>query len=147
MKYGIFTKARQVEKIVNYLNKFTDIDYVISTDKKEIKLFDFDIGISYCFPYVIDVKKDGRSWYNYHPAPLPEYSGSSNYINAIKDEVKKYGVTLHKMTNEVDKGEIIKKIEFNLDSKPCNVDELGSISHYYLFQLFKATIKSLGDKL
>ena len=36
MKYGIFTKPIHVEKIVNYLNQYTDMDYIISTVKAEI---------------------------------------------------------------------------------------------------------------
>lgn len=144
-KYGIFTKPIHVEMIVNFLNKIK-LDYIISTKREEINLFNFDIGVSYCFPYIVDVDypvRDSRKWFNYHPAPLPEYPGLNNYSFAIRDNIKKFGVTLHVMTHEVDKGEIIKKIMFPLISKPVNTDELGKITHYYLFQLFKETIEKL----
>jgi len=141
--YGIFTKPCHVEKLVNYLNKYTDIDYIISTSKQDIKSYSFDIGISYCFPYIIDIKD--IPWYNYHPAPLPEYPGINCYSHAIHDRVRRYGVTLHQMTNTVDQGEIIEKNMFDLVEAPCCVDELGSIAHYYLFQLFKKTINKLKE--
>lgn len=146
MKYGFFTKKIHVEKLVNYLNMHTDIDYIISTERGEVFAYDFDIGISYCFPYIVDVNypiSDDRKWFNYHPAPLPEYPGLRNYADAIRDKVTEFGVTLHLMTNEVDKGKIIKIKRFKLDSVPVSTNELGCIAHYYLFQLFKETIKEV----
>ena len=141
MKYGIFTKPIHVEKLVNYLNQYTKLDYVISTNKYELNQFDFDIGVSYCFPHVIDVRD--KSWYNYHPAPLPKYKGMTCYSDAIRDKVTEYGVTLHRMTNKVDNGKIIRIDRFTLDNIPTSTNELGCITHYFLFQLFKETICKL----
>ena len=159
MKYGIFTKPIHVEKIVNYLNQYTDIDYIISTVKQEMYAYDFDIGVSYCWPWKIDIDypydltmektKNGyreinrRTWFNYHPSPLPKYSGFSCYADAINDGVKEYGVTLHRMTDVIDNGEIIEQKTFPLHTLPCNTNELGCITHYWLFQLFKETIETL----
>lgn len=147
MKYGIFTKQIHIEKLVNFLNT-KNIDYFVSTSRDEINL-DFDIGVSYCFPYIVDVNypmNSKRIWYNYHPAPLPEYPGRGSYVDAINDKVKEFGVTLHVMTNQVDKGDILKRRKFKLDSLPVNSNELGSITHYHLFQLFKETIEFLKNK-
>ena len=140
MKLGIFTKPIHVEKIVNYLNQYTDVDYIISTNKQEIESYEFDIGISYCFPYLIDI--GDKPWYNYHPAPL-NYPGLTNYSRPVKDKVTDFAVTLHRMTEEVDKGPVIKVKHFKLDTIPVNSNELGNITHYYLFQLFKETIRDL----
>ena len=148
--YGIFTKPIHVEKIVNYLNLVhPKLNYIISTDKQEVDMWAFEIGVSYCFPYKIDMAKQTwqsyRVWYNYHPGPLPEYPGLTNYSMPIRDGVTRFGVTLHKMTDEIDKGPIIKRIDFDLASPPTSTNELGNIAHYYLFQLFKETIWGLGD--
>jgi len=146
MKLGIFTKPIHIEKIVNFLNQHTKIlDYVISTERKETEAYDFDIGISYCFPYIIDVEKSGKPWYNYHPAPLPEYKGLLCYALPIKDKVEEFAVTLHRMTNEVDSGKILQVRKFKLDSQPVHTNELGTIAHYHLFQLFKETIEKIAD--
>ena len=142
MKLGIFTKPIHVEKIVNFLNQHTYLNYIISTDKNELSAYEFDIGISYCFQYKIPI--NNKPWYNYHPAPLPEYPGLTNYSKPIKDKVTSFGVTLHKMTDELDKGEIIKKRTFELESIPVNTNELGCITHYHLFQLFKETIEIIA---
>lgn len=147
MKFAVFTKPRHVEKLTNFLTQFTNIDFVISTSKQELSAFDFDVGVSYCFPFIIRRKhldgRDGRVWFNYHPAPLPEYPGLDNYSIPIRDGVETFGVTLHVMTEKVDKGEILGAETFELSSVPVCSAELGDIAHYHLFQLFKRTITDL----
>jgi len=149
MKFGIFTKPQHVEKIVNYLNENTELYYIISTDRYEPLAFEFDIGISYCFPWIIDSRyNDGmllekKDWYNYHPAPLPFYGGWGNYQKGIKVGMKEWGVSLHRMTEHVDEGPVLKVKYFKLDTPPVNTQEFGDISHYFLFQLFKETIEML----
>lgn len=143
VKYGIFTKPHHVEKIVNFLVNETSIDFVISSDIHEIHAFDYDIGVSYCFPKIITLGK--TPWFNYHPAPLPKYNGLLSYVHGVKDKVNTWAVTLHVMTPEVDSGKIIASTKFPLKSVPVNTNELGSIAHYELFQLFKRTIESLGE--
>jgi len=140
--YGIFTKPIHVEKIVNYLNNYTTLDYCVSTEKYEHRAFEFKVGVSYCFPYKVDAN-DGHTWYNYHPAPLPDFPGATNYADAINKNIEEYGVTLHLMTEEIDRGTILKVVRFPLESIPVNSNELGSITHYKLFQLFKNTIEFL----
>ena len=77
---------------------------------------------------------------NYHPGPLPEYKGPNEYENAIKNKETRWGVTVHDMTEEYDSGNIRKILKFNLHEPPNSVEELGAISHYFLFNLFKETI-------
>ena len=147
LKLGIFTKPVHVEKIVNYLNQHTNIDYIISTDKRELyDCYTFDIGISYAFSDKINIPRTcTSSWYNYHPAPLPRYKGNGVYSRAIKECVFTWAVSLHHMTMIIDEGELIDKIEFELVTNPTSTNEIGSISHYYLFQLFKKTIESFVE--
>ena len=65
MKLGIFTKPEHVEKIVNYLNQYTDIKYIISTNRREIDLFKYDVGVSYCWPWKISQEQlSTKPWYN-----------------------------------------------------------------------------------
>ena len=144
MKYGIFTKPVHVEKLTNFLNLCTKIDYIISTRRDDLVSYDYDIGVSYCYPFIVDIDMFPKvCWFNYHPAPLPGYPGLDCYSKAISDGVHHFGVTLHKMTMKVDGGDIVKEIGFPLKSIPTSVNELGAISHYYLFQLFKETIEEL----
>jgi len=133
----IFTKPRHVEKMVNFLNH-TDLKYVITSDKQEILNFShyFDIGVSYCCPYILPI--DERPFYNYHPAPI-EYKGLDVYAKAIQEGLTSWGVTLHRMTKQVDVGEIVDFMKFDIGI-PYSTDELGTIAHSYLFQLFRRSI-------
>ena len=47
------------------------------------------------------------------------------------------------MNEEFDSGEIIQTKNFDLHEAPNSIEELGAISHYYLFNLFKETIQKI----
>lgn len=146
-KLGIFTKEIHVEKIVNFL-RTTNIDFIISTRREGPYSYHFDVGISYCFPHIVDVNWMGlnRRWYNYHPGLLPDYKGPMEYAKTLYQGRKMHGVTLHEMTMDVDAGPIIETRKFKLASIPVHDSELGLIAHYNLFQLFKDTIELLVKK-
>ena len=143
LKYGVFTKPLTVEMLANLMNG-KGLRFFLSTSRYELGQEQFDIGISYCFPHIIDVNKfPGVCWFNYHPAPLPKYKGMTCFSDGVRDGVREWGVTLHRMINEVDSGEVVKIRRFGLDSIPSAVNELSNIAHYHLFQLFKETVESL----
>ena len=72
------------------------------------------------------------------------YPGPTEYDDAIKNKEIHWGVTLHHMNEEYDSGKIIKILKFDLHEPPISIDELGSLSHYFLFKLFKETIEDLN---
>jgi len=140
----IFTKPRHVSKIHNYLDSLK-IEHEIFTKDDTVPNTSFDLGVSYCYPKkilndLLEIPKLG--FVNYHPGPLPEYKGPNEYENAIKNKETQWGVTVHDMTEEYDSGNIRKILKFNLHEPPSSVEELGAISHYFLFNLFKETIHS-----
>ncbi len=144
MKIGVFTKPEHLEKLGSYLGA-NGFDFILSTQKREWMRKDFDIGISYCYPYKIDVEKDGRPWYNYHPAPLPKYKGYECAVDQLNDNVKSSAVSVHRMTNVLDEGKVFKVRKFPLDSELCHSHELWLIAHYHLLQLFKETLQDVID--
>lgn len=138
----IYTKSRHILKIHNYLNSL-DLEHEIFTKDNVISDTLFDLGVSYCYPKKIPnelliIPKLG--FINYHPGPLPKYKGPNEYDEAIKNKETHWGVTVHDMTEEYDSGNIRKILKFNLHEPPNSVEELGAISHYFLFNLFKETI-------
>lgn len=149
MIYGVFTKKRHAEKLVNYLNDI-DIEYSISTCKYGPYEVEYDIGVCYGYPFLIAEELLDKPWYNYHPAPLPEYKDWGNYIRGLHDlqtgKITRWGVSLHCIDKGVDSGEVLKMLSIPLMSIPCCKSELGDISHYYLFQLFKQTVHALKEK-
>jgi methionyl-tRNA formyltransferase len=61
-------------------------------------------------PQVIEVPRFGS--YNLHPGPLPQYAGLNTVSWAIYHGATHYGVTVHKMTAEIDAGPIIYQASF-----------------------------------
>lgn len=141
----VYTKKRHVKKIHDFLNSI-NFDHSIYTTDDEPNSEEFDLGVSYCYPRKIskDLLKIPKSGFvNFHPGPLPKYKGPNEYEDAVRNREINWGVSVHKMTEEYDSGEIIKIKKIKLHEPPTSIEELGAISHYFLFELFKETIKEI----
>lgn len=82
------------------------------------KELDFDLGISILYWRKFRdefLTKPARGLINFHPAPLPEYKGTAGYNLAILEGRDTWGVSAHYVDNEIDTGEIIKVLEFEID--------------------------------
>jgi len=139
----VYTKPRHISKISKFLDS-KNINYEIFT-KLELStsLKNVELGVSYCFPQKIEepeLSNPTKGFVNYHPGPLPEYKGPNEYQDAITNKEIHWGVTVHQMTEEYDSGKILKLKKIDLHEPPTSVEELGALSHYFLFQLFKETI-------
>lgn len=143
-RIGLFTKPEHLEKLASFMGT-SGMSFVLSTQRKECYRNDFDIGVSYCFPYVVKVSDDGRPWYNFHPAPLPRYKGLDCFTDQINDGMMTSSVTLHRMTDELDSGEILRVRDFSLLSPLSHSHELWLLAHYHMFQLFKYTIRDISE--
>jgi len=149
---GIFTSTRHAVKLINFLNfHCSEIEYIVSTSQFGPQELEYDIGICYGFPWLIDeetLKK--HAFYNFHPAPLPSHGDAGNYARGLHDlktgKLKEWGVSLHVINHGIDSGEVLRMIHIPLMSIPVDSQELGDIGHYYLFQLFKQTMKALEKK-
>ena len=143
----IYTKDRHIEKITKFLNSI-NLKHKIFTNETDKEITEFELGISYCYPkkiskLLLSIPKKG--FINYHPAPLPEYPSGPQFEletteRAIKEKVMEWGVTLHYMNEEYDKGPIIRKMMFDLEEPPQSRDEIGSLTHWHLWKLFKNSI-------
>lgn len=77
--------------------------------------------------------------YNIHFSKLPSYKGMFTSVWPIINGEKKSGVTLHRIDNGIDTGDIIDSIEFNIDINWTSRD----LYYKYLekaFELFKRNI-------
>lgn len=138
----IYTKTRHIKKIEKFLSS-QKIPFEIFTTKDEPGKTKFELGVSYCYPRkiskeLLSIPKKG--FVNYHPGPLPKYKGPTELTDAIKNKEINWGVTIHQMNEEYDSGKIIKVKKIKLHEPPTATEELGAISHYFLFDLFKETI-------
>ena len=144
----IYTKQRHISKITKFLNSIK-LEHEIFTIHDNPPKTNFQLGVSYCYPRKISLElltipKFG--FVNYHPAPLPKYKGPKESSLAIKNQEMQWGVTVHYMDEDYDTGPIIKILKFNLHEPPTSTEELGAVSHYFLFNLFKETIEEIHSK-
>ena len=81
-------------------------------DRKDPAAFNqADLLFSVLYPYIFKQKVIGKVKYgliNLHPAPLPGYRGANGNAHAILNGEKKFGITLHYITEEVDAGPVIR---------------------------------------
>jgi len=141
----VYTKKRHVKKIHDFLN-LINLEHSIYTTDDEPNSEEFELGISYCYPRKISkdlLKIPKNGFVNFHPGPLPKYKGPNEYEDAIRNREIDWGVSVHKMTEEYDSGKIIKIKKIKLHEPPTSIEELGAISHYFLFELFKETLKEI----
>lgn len=144
----VYTKERHREKINQFLTSI-NLEHEICTIKNDLPLKPFELGVSYAYPRkILDpiLTTPKKGFVNYHPGPLPDYKGPNQYRNAIDNQEIDWGVTVHYMNEEYDEGPIIKVKKIKLHEPPTAIEELGAISHYFLFDLFKETILDIFNE-
>ena len=145
----VYTKTRHIEKIKKFLdseNLEHEIFTTINPPGAEHEFGDFDLGVSYCYPRKITeplLSLPSKGFVNYHPGPLPKYKGPKESTDAINNKEMNWGVTVHQMDENYDTGPIIEVLDIKLHEPPTSTAELGAVSHYFLFVLFKNTIKKI----
>lgn len=97
-------------RLINIISKY-EIDLLLSVRS--------DIII----PYNV-LSKPKYGCYNLHLGPLPKYAGRNAISWAIYNGEIEYGVTLHKMTKEVDAGGVVSQSRFEL----TNTDNGASLT-------------------
>jgi amino acid adenylation domain-containing protein len=60
------------------------------------------------------IRSPQRGAINFHDGPLPKYAGINATSWAIMNQEKTYGITWHKINTEVDKGDILKQVFFEI---------------------------------
>lgn len=83
---------------------------------EQIYQIDELVFLSLEFDKIIDPKKFcSKELYNIHFSLLPKYKGMYTSVLPILNNENKTGVTLHRIDNGIDTGDIIDQIEFNID--------------------------------
>lgn len=99
------------------------------------------ILITYRCPYILStesfsIAKAGA--YNIHPSLLPKYPGLNPWDEFFRNKETQAGVTFHKMTDNVDAGEIILQESFIVDNNETidSIRDKVDIIAAYLVDLF-----------
>jgi methionyl-tRNA formyltransferase len=116
------------------------IDIVKLEDVYGIKnLYFFSIE----FDKIININKfKSSNLFNIHFSLLPKYKGVYTSAWPILLDEKKSGVTLHKIDNGIDTGDIIDQIEFEMDKKET-CDSLYKKYMYFGIEIFKKNLSKI----
>ena len=98
-------------------HSFLNLDHKISNLEKKIKNFNPDLILWYGWSEKINEEFVNKYFsVMLHPSPLPKYRGGSPIQNQIINGESKSAVTLFKINNKIDQGDIIYQKEFLLDN-------------------------------
>ena len=109
------TKVYAKEKNIPFIEVIKMKEYFV-----EIKKYDGDIGIVVSFGKIIPenmIDMFPKSIINLHPSLLPKYRGPNPIRWQILNGEKKSGVTIMKLTKDVDAGPILLQKKIDIDEK------------------------------
>jgi len=105
---------------------------VESINEKEALEFisnqNIELIISIAYPKILKneiLKVPKYGCINYHTALLPKYRGRQPLFWALYNDDKKTGITIHKMDESIDKGEVVIQ-------KQINIENLDSLNDLYI---------------
>ena len=78
--------------------------------KKAMKKYEISMGFVMTFSYKISsslYRSLPVGFFNVHPGPLPQYRGADPIFQQIKNRDKHAGVTVHKLADKIDAGDIV----------------------------------------
>lgn len=74
--------------------------------------------------------------YNIHPSLLPRFKGLDVYRRVLESNVDVSGATLHRIVEEMDEGEVIDRITYDVP-EDSGVEQFRSYSREYQKKLFR----------
>lgn len=116
-----------------------------------------DIILCACFPYLIPehiYKQAKFAGINIHPSLLPQYRGPQPLFWQLKHGLKRLGVSLHLISNKLDRGDIVAQTNFGFKNGSSEdeiyqiVARLGvELFHQYLNQLKQNTAEAMAQAM
>ncbi len=113
-----------------------------------IKELNVDMAVVCSFNYkipkeLLNAVKDG--FINLHPSLLPAYRGANPYSRVIMNNEKETGVTIHHMSEEFDKGDIILQIKCPIE-KNETMGSLFNKTNDICIQLLLASLQEYEER-
>lgn len=145
MKVLILTNQNELGFVSSVAQKHSHrADFVISL----VLASGYDVGISYMYQHKVPAQHIQKyNWFNFHPAPLPEYKGRNLCYHAIMNGETEFGASLHYMDENFDTGDIIKVRKFDILPwmNAEDVSELAQTTSQALFQEYLPRI-AMGEE-
>lgn len=123
----------QFHQMIQFIQQHGIKIYLEPDDEKEefldiLRALNADIALSFSYPKIFSKKmtpifRDG--FFNIHPSPLPKYRGSSPLYWQIRNGETKSAISIHRVTEELDGGDIVYSVEFMIEKEAT----IGSLSN------------------
>ncbi len=117
---NLIVRKRQISKMLRQIDKVYFVDDINSEEVREIlvsnnvELLLLTATIPVIKPVIIDI--DGLTILNPHTGWLPKYRGLDANLKALRDK-NPLGVSIHKVTEKIDAGEIYLRENFQINYK------------------------------
>ena len=86
---------------------------------ERLSMFHADYLLVACWPYLLSpevLTTVNEAALNLHPSLLPAYPGPDPVAEQLACDETKFGVSLHRLNQQFDSGEIVRQASFDLDS-------------------------------
>jgi methionyl-tRNA formyltransferase len=95
----------------------------------KLSIFEADYLLVVCWPYLLSpqvLSVVNKAALNLHPSLLPEYRGLDPVSEQLACNETKLGVSLHRLNQQFDSGEIVRQAGFDLDRTLCGREQIES---------------------
>jgi len=100
------------------------LEYILA---EKLTPFNPDYMLVACWPYLLSPATVGavaKVALNLHPSLLPEYPGAAPVIEQLNCKETRLGVTLHVLSQEYDRGDIVAQAGFQLEGGPAGREQI-----------------------
>tara|TARA_R110000824_G_scaffold382230_3_gene575383 strand:+ start:544 stop:1173 length:630 start_codon:yes stop_codon:yes gene_type:complete len=132
------------DSLVNWCNS-NDVKVIESGNYEDLEEnITIDLAMSVFYGKIIKKPFIERcqSIINLHNSPLPKYRGVRPINWALKNKEKKHGVSIHKITEGIDDGDILGQITYPIYAEIEEVEDVYNKSLVYGWLLFKDVISN-----
>jgi methionyl-tRNA formyltransferase len=119
-----------------------------SVQVEAIVKLNVDFLLVACWPYLLNsqtIGTAGKAALNMHPSLLPKYRGANPVSDQIERQEKKLGVSLHLLSQEFDKGDIIGQAEIKFTTLVPGRDVIEVEAARVGSMLFMKAINEFGS--
>jgi len=112
-----------------------------------IRAFNADYYLLACWPYLLSSEVANtavKAALNLHPSLLPNYRGADPVTAQIEQQEANLGVSLHLLSDEFDKGDILSQLGLNFDHKSPSRDLIEKEAARAGVNLFMDAISDFG---
>ncbi|PSB58350.1 amino acid adenylation domain-containing protein [Chamaesiphon polymorphus] len=147
---GMITTDKSLAQSLTVGDDWADLDIIpqveIATNLLDVlkqQPFDYLFSISNSIILSEDILRLPRlGTINCHDGPLPKYGGMNAPTWAIIDRAKTHGITWHQVTSQIDGGDILKQVSFEIEAS-----ETGATINSKCYELIIASFPELVDEL